>query len=256
MSAISWIMLSTKGNKIYKNTDVANAFLIFHDELTQWWEKQSQEYLHSVHSFRDRQVRCYGNTNKGTRYHNKVVGNSPEMCRALDSHGFADFKVSIAYHVSLTSVYDKEDPRRFLTGTPEDLWKTMTRCWEVEPTSERIVTDILNFPEVLRKIIAYNGTVIPNEALRSGRRAYSKTNKELKNKPRLSQRKTTMTIRPTHPDALEARLLILNGEFSKTSKKIFIQTMSKTSSNKDKKLLANYDADHCLAFPYNNIVEI
>ena len=26
--------------------------------------------------------------NKTTRYNNKVVGDSPEICRALDSHGF------------------------------------------------------------------------------------------------------------------------------------------------------------------------
>ena len=51
----------------------------------------------------------------------------------------------------------------------------MLRCWEMEPTSSRIVNDILNFPEVLRKIIANNGTIIPNEALRTGRRSYRDT---------------------------------------------------------------------------------
>jgi len=191
-----------QGNNIYQNTDVANTFLVFHDGLTQWWEKESQQYLNDVHNFRNRQLRCYGDTNMKTRYHNKVVGKSPEMCRALDSHGFADFKVSIAYHISLTSVYNNEDPRKFLAGTPKDLWLTMLRCWEMEPTSSRIVTDILNFPEVLRKIIACNGAVIPNEALRTGRRAFSLKNTELKNKPRASQRKSTMKVRPTHTDAL------------------------------------------------------
>ena len=136
-------------------------------------EPESQHHLENVHNFKNRQVRCYGTTNIGTRYHNKVVGNSPEMCRALDSHGFSDFKVSIAYHISLTSVYNDKDPRKFLAGTPNDLWNTMIRCWEMEPTSSRIVNDILNFPEVLRKIIANNGTIIPNEALRTGRRSFS-----------------------------------------------------------------------------------
>lgn len=66
-----------------------------------------------------------------------------------------------------------------MAGTPNDLWNTMIRCWEMEPTSSRIVNDILNFPEVLRKIIANNGTIIPNEELRTGRRSFSFKNTEL-----------------------------------------------------------------------------
>ena len=35
----------------------------------------------------DRQIK-HITTNLGTRYEGKIVGYSPEMCRALDSHGF------------------------------------------------------------------------------------------------------------------------------------------------------------------------
>ena len=30
-------------------------------------------------------------------------------------------------------------------GTPAEVWSTLTRCWEVAPTSERIVEDISKF---------------------------------------------------------------------------------------------------------------
>ena len=46
------------------------------------------------------------NTNEGnstTRYNNKVVGDSPEICRALDSHGFAHLERSIKLQVAKSS---------------------------------------------------------------------------------------------------------------------------------------------------------
>lgn len=57
---------------IYPN----KSWLFFNDGLKQWWEVDSQKYLHDEHGMRDRQLRAYGNTNiLGTIYHNKVVGD-------------------------------------------------------------------------------------------------------------------------------------------------------------------------------------
>jgi hypothetical protein len=55
--------------------------------------REAQVYLAS-RGFANRQIR---NTtaNKGTRYDGKIVGDSPEMCRALDSHGFAYLKAGL-----------------------------------------------------------------------------------------------------------------------------------------------------------------
>ena len=39
--------------KIYTNTPVANTFMIFHDGLSAWWEKEAQEYMATL-GFRDR----------------------------------------------------------------------------------------------------------------------------------------------------------------------------------------------------------
>ena len=49
--------------------------------------------------FEHRQIRNI-TANKGTRYEGKVVGDSPEMYRALDSNGFADLKAAIMAYSS------------------------------------------------------------------------------------------------------------------------------------------------------------
>ena len=148
---------------------------------------------------------CVGPTNADNRYYLKVVGDSPEFCRALDSHGFADLVVSLAYHCSLSSVYPVNDPRRFLMGTPEQVWSSMTRCWQVEPTSERIVEDIQALPAVLTKIIAAKGCVIQDQYLRNGRRARRADDKgDCKNKPVSKQRISTNCARPLYLDCKEA----------------------------------------------------
>jgi hypothetical protein len=202
-----------ESTKIYANTPVANTFMLFHVGLSTWWEKEAQEYLATL-GFRDRQLTSLGATNRGSAYYEgKLVGNSPELCRGLDAHGFSDLETSIHYHVSLTRMmYDEGDPRKFLTGTPKEMWSTMERCWQVEPTSERIVEDVLAFPRVLRVIINAKGCVVADDQLRSGRRYVAVDERsELKHKPRDSQRKSTIrkSARVCHPDAEGAKILLV-----------------------------------------------
>ncbi len=80
----------------------------------------------------------------------------------------------------------------------------MRRSWTLEPTSSRIVEDVLAFQRVLRLIVEAKGCVVPDEATRHGRRA-RKANAPVgiadedvdgkhlcKKKLRLSQRKATL----------------------------------------------------------------
>ncbi len=95
--------------------------------------------------------------NKGTRYEDKIVGDSPVMCRALDSHGVADLKLALFKYASFTSLYPKGDPRRFNTGTPEELLSPINRTWRVAPTSKRVIEDVELIPAVFDKIIEARG---------------------------------------------------------------------------------------------------
>jgi hypothetical protein len=162
----------SESNKVYENTVFKDTFMIFHDGLTQWWTAESQQYLHDVHNMRDRQMRAYGDTNKASRYYsNKVAGDSPELC-PLDNYLFSDLERSINFHVALSSFIDNnEDDRCFHLGTPAQVESTMFRCWEIEPTSERIIQDIKSYIQNVQSVINANGTIVKNEGLRRGRRA-------------------------------------------------------------------------------------
>jgi hypothetical protein len=104
------------------------SFMLFHDGLSTWWEKEAQDHLATL-GFRDRQLTSLGATNRGRAYYEgKLVGNSPELCRGLDAHGFSDLETCIHFHVSLTRMmYDEHDPRKFKTGTPIEMWSTVVQ---------------------------------------------------------------------------------------------------------------------------------
>ena len=189
----------------YVGTTHEKDFIIYHDALSTWWEQGAQEHM-AARGFRDRQWRCLGSTNADTRYALKLVGDSPELCRALDAHGFADLGNAINYHVSVScSQYAVGDARRFEMGTPPQVWSTMSRCWTVAPTSARIIEDIDALPGVLEKIIAANGCVVHDEFLRTGRRAVSRDGARLTRNARSRQRIETCRACPRHPD-IEAAL--------------------------------------------------
>ena len=175
--------------------------MIIHDGLC----LDDQEYLHTQWGMRDRQIRSLGITSRGTRYYRKLVGNSPELCLGLDAHGFSDLEAAIAYHVSITRLpYTDNNPHKFKTGTPDEMWSTMSRCWKVAPSRTRIVDNIVALPRVLRLIVAANGYAVADDNLRSGSRYIAiKDCSELKGNPRKRRRINTLmdATAARHPDA-------------------------------------------------------
>ena len=200
-----------ESTKAFANTPHWDSFSIFHDGLSAWWEADAQAHIASL-GFANRQIR---NTvaNKGTRYEHKIVGDSPEICRALDSHGFAYLKAGIITYASYTSLYDMDDPRRFHLGTPAQLLSSIERTWRVTPTNERIIADIELFPNVLDKIIEARGCVVQDEefrGLRSGRRAEGSG--QLAPKVRRHQRLLQMSSTVPHIEEIaEAKKMIESG---------------------------------------------
>ena len=91
-------------------------------------------------------------------YWNTVVGDSPELARGLYLFGFADLECSMTFHQAITTRYANNDPAKFSFGTPRQVSKSMTLCWKVEPTSNRVIQDILDLPRVLKKIVEVKGS--------------------------------------------------------------------------------------------------
>ena len=191
-----------------------NSFMIYHDALKQFWEKGAREYI-SARGFADRILRIqtpfFENVVK--RYQDGVVGDSPEMARGLDSYGFQDLELSIQFHVALTSEYPDNDPRKFKLGTPTDVWNTMVRCWQTEPTSDRVIADIEDWPRVLQVIVDAEGCVVHGEAVRSGHRYQRLDGKGLmKSKLKSHGRVALFHGRPVHPDAMQAFLSLTDSK--------------------------------------------
>ena len=100
-----------------------------------------------------------------------------------------------------------------------EILRRMTRCWKVEPRSERVIDDFEALPRVLTKIIEADGKVVQARTVhmefffnlshcqdinfRSGRRRIA--NKDISHPSQPSSRRGRSTARECHLDCLEAR---------------------------------------------------
>ena len=96
----------------------------------------------------------------------------------------------------------------------------------MEPTSERIVQDIVDLPRVLEKNLEANGYVVHGEAHRNGHRARRLAGKGILKTPlRVSNRKETLVGRPFHPDAKVAYDIILGVQENLDNSNIVLDTI-------------------------------
>ena len=171
--------------------------------------------------FKDRQLRILGDENNAKvpkHYKWKLVGDSPEVCRGLDAHGFADLDRATSLNAALASSLDRNDPLRaeWLLGTPNQVWVSMSKTWTHSPTNDRIKEDIEHFEEVLKRIVEAKGCVIADEFLRRGRRERRSDGKgDRKNKARKRQNKATHKATEHHPDLNDAYEGMFNVEASR-----------------------------------------
>lgn len=190
-----------ESTRMFKGTTHEHDFVIWHDALFAWWEKEAQEYLASL-GFGNRQVRALDGTNaEFARYEFGLVGDSPEWS-PLDAHLFSDLSSALWRHVALTSDLPIGDPLRFSTGTPTEMEASALRAWAVAPTSERIVQDCSAIPGRIDRVVEAKGVAVLDIAFRTGRRYVSADGaRELKAKPRKRQRMATNDPAEVHPDA-------------------------------------------------------
>ena len=179
--------------------------------------------------FAHRQLRILGKSrvDKVSRHYKigklgKLVGDSPELLRALDSHGFADLDAAVAFQCALasadTSAAGAALRAKWNMGSVGVLWACMEMTWmEVAPSSERVIEDVDRMLVVLDKIIAAGGCVVPDEFLRTGRRAMrADGTKALGGKARKRQRIETLEARPHHPELKGAYALLVDAEHAQS----------------------------------------
>ena len=96
----------------------------------------------------------------------------------------------------------------------------MVKTWlEVAPDSLRVVEDVDHLPVPLDKIIAAEGCVVPDEFLRTGRRARRADGTgECAGKARKRQRKATLVAKKHHPELDEAYAHLMSVESAKSAR--------------------------------------
>ena len=119
--------------------------------------------------FKDRQWTSNGFTNLfvAKYYHNKLMGNSPELM-PLDSSLFSDLIEGVALRVVGTTTLAKGE--RYLMEFPDDSWRTMCEVLSRAPSLVRIIQDVNRFKVALRNIIAAEGCYVEEYDARHGHR--------------------------------------------------------------------------------------
>jgi hypothetical protein len=87
-----------------------------------------------------------------------------------------DLDAAVAFQCALasadTSAAGAALHAKWNMGSVDVLWACMEKTWmEVAPSSEQVIEDVDRMLVVLDKIIAAGGCVVPDEFLRTGRRA-------------------------------------------------------------------------------------
>jgi len=175
----------SEGKRVYKNTTREHTWLIYHDHLKIWWEKESQHYLKTLpcpiegnpnRTWQGRQIKISGDENNGKvvkRYRDCLPGDSPELM-PLDNHLFGDLQEGAAKNVALTHYIKEGDPNaslKYSFATPRKVYSSLQRTIRAScPSRTRINEDINRvFHETLQRILDAKGTYIEDNSRKSVR---------------------------------------------------------------------------------------
>jgi hypothetical protein len=179
----------SEGNRIWAGSERENTWMIYHDHLTIWWEKESQDYLKTLpcpiegnpnQTWYDRQIKICGENNDKVsfRYKGRLPGDSPELM-PLDCHLFADVQEGAAKNVALTyhlKEGDEDFACKYSFATPTKVYEALQRTIVAGcPSPNRIGQDVKRiFEETLQCIVEAQGCYIEDSSKkieRSGVRA-------------------------------------------------------------------------------------
>ena len=131
-----------------RGTKFEDNFYFYHDALSLMTAAETRKWMLEI-DYEKYWVLPMKDLNKGTTYHNRPVGDSPEMM-PLDCSLFNDLHEAANRHVSLTHLLHKDDPKKFSLATPKEISRSYCRLWtggaeEGSPTCERIIQDCNKF---------------------------------------------------------------------------------------------------------------
>ena len=172
----------------FKGTKYEDSYLIYHDALSTMCDKDCKKWMDEVGILK-RWIRPVlglndeiiivdenGIAKRNIHYSGRPVGDCPETM-PLDNSLFRDFRCSFDFHVTMTCMLPRTDPRRFSKATPKLIGLAVKRIWDplegVAPISRRIVQDILRLTENFNTILLHEGRVVRGICDRNGHRRKS-----------------------------------------------------------------------------------
>jgi hypothetical protein len=176
--------LILEGSKIWAGTIREYTWMIYHDHLKIFWEKETILYLKSLkcpipgdnstkdRNWFDRLIKIEGVNNHrvSNRYNHTLPGDSPELM-PLDCHLFADLKEALARNIAFTFWMQKNDERKYKGGTPYHVYQSISRTIESNGVSEdRIIEDCTRIKkETLHRMLKSKGTYIEDSSSKTVR---------------------------------------------------------------------------------------
>ena len=166
---------------VFATTEYRNTYMWSHDALAQmkdsacvkWMEQEGflNRWIRPVMGVNN-EVRVFdsigGNLKKSKNFASRPVGDSPEIM-PNDNSLFRDLRCSLDINVALTYHLASSDPRKFSKATPKTISSAIFRIWEsAAPRLERIIADIARVVEALKKIVEFEGGIVPGLADRNG----------------------------------------------------------------------------------------
>jgi hypothetical protein len=115
------------------------------------------------------------NLQAGTRYHNSIPGDSPELM-PLDGTLNMDIHSSARYHVAITAHLAKENKKKFTFSTPREVSNAYLRLVDPisgnAPSSRRIIQDCEKWVRSLQKIRQAGGKIVEGFGRNGHRRGH------------------------------------------------------------------------------------
>jgi hypothetical protein len=183
-------------NRVMKGTNHEGEGQFYHDTLTLMTCEKSKAYM-LQHDLLKYWLLPLENLQKGTRYHNYIPGDSPEMM-PLDETLHMDIHACARYHVAITSHLPHIDQNKFSLCPPKEISRAYLCI--VDPvtggaaSSNRIVQDCEKWIRSLEKIRSAGGNMVEgfgwngHRRGNQGRRGGSKIKKTTKSSKLDTQR--------------------------------------------------------------------
>jgi transposase len=148
--------------RVMKGTKYEGQGQFYHDALTLMTCKKSKAYMQQ-HNLLKYWLLPLENLQAGTRYHDSIPGDSPELM-PLDETLNQDIHSTARYHVAITSHLPKDDPRKFSFSTPKEISRAYLRLVDRHtggaPSSRRIIQDCEKWVRSLGKIRRAGGKIV------------------------------------------------------------------------------------------------